>query len=91
MTVKNMDHPFSEDDGEEEVDDEDDGPQVDNSEEAQPKWYSSIGDLMHDVNTMRRKLCKHPVWKISIDEMLRKFKSRSAQASRMKRKPDLEG
>ena len=91
MTVKNMDHPFSEDDGEEEVDDEDDGPQVDNSEEVQPKWYSSIEELMHDVNMMSRTLCKHPVWKISIDEMLRKFKSRSAQASRMKRKPDLEG
>jgi hypothetical protein len=54
MTVKNMDHPFSEDDGEEEVDDEDDDPQVDNSEEVQPKWYSSIEDLMHDVNTMSR-------------------------------------
>ena len=52
MTVKNMDHPFSEDDGEEEVDDEDDGPQVDNSEEVQPKWYSSIEDLMHFFYTV---------------------------------------
>jgi hypothetical protein len=67
------------------VDFEDDTPQVENSEEAQPKWYSSIEEFIQDVNTTSRKLWKHSGWKISIDEMLRKCKGRSAQTFKTER------
>jgi hypothetical protein len=56
-----------------------------------PTWYFSIQDFVEHVNKVSQKLCKHPSWRISIDEMLRKFKGRSAQTYRMKRKPDKEG
>jgi preprotein translocase subunit Sss1 len=76
------------------VTDGDDDDEEEEEEEAPrpPIWYSSIiqGFIDH-VNNVSQKLCRHPGWKVSIDEMLRKFKGRSAQTYRMKRKPDREG
>jgi hypothetical protein len=42
------------------------------------------------VNSVSQKLCKHPGWQVAIDEMLRKFKGKSAETFQMK-KPDKEG
>jgi hypothetical protein len=60
-------------------------------EAPSPTRYASIQGFIDHVNNTSQKLCKHPGWKVSIDEMLRKFKGRSAQTYRMKRKPDREG
>jgi hypothetical protein len=63
------------------VTDGDDDDEEEEEEEAPrpPIWYSSIiqGFIDH-VNNVSQKLCRHPGWKVSIDEMLRKFKGRSA-------------
>jgi hypothetical protein len=74
---------YDEDDEEEDEEEEEEAPP--------PTWYASIQGFIDHVNNTSQKLCKHPGWKVSIDEMLRKFKGRSAQTSRMKRKPDREG
>jgi hypothetical protein len=63
------------------------GDDVDVKEEEDtppPTWYASIQGLIDHVNNASQKLCKHPGWKVSIDEMFRKFKGRSAQTYRMK-------
>jgi hypothetical protein len=42
------------------------------------------------VTRVSQKLCKHAGWQVAIDEMLRKFKGKSAETHRMK-KLDKEG
>lgn len=56
-----------------------------------PVWFEAIKGFVDHVNKVSKKLCKHPGWMLSIDEMLRKFKGRSSQTVRMKCKPDKEG
>mmetsp|Transcript_27865 Transcript_27865/g.52258 ORF Transcript_27865/g.52258 Transcript_27865/m.52258 type:complete len:104 (+) Transcript_27865:436-747(+) len=40
-------------------------------------WYSSVKHFFDDVNDTNHRLCKHPGFAISFDEMLRKFKGTS--------------
>lgn len=63
-----------EDDRRDDEDDveEDDFPE-EAKEEAQPLWYASIQNFVENVNNICKRVCKHPSWKISIDELLRKF------------------
>jgi hypothetical protein len=74
------------------VDDDDDDEEEDKDKEEAPPptWYASIQGFIDHVNNVNHKLCRQPCWKVSIDEMLRKFKGRSAQTYRTKRKPDRE-
>lgn len=60
-------------------------------EDSQPDWFHQVNDFINHIHKVIRKVCKHPGSIVSIDEMLRKFKGRSAQTYRMKRKPDKEG
>jgi hypothetical protein len=72
-------------------DNDDDEEDKDKEEAPPPTWYASIQGFIDHVNNVSQKLCRHPGWKVSIDEMLQKFKARSAQTYRMKRKPYREG
>jgi hypothetical protein len=54
-------------------------------------WYSTVTSVINHVkNRVLQKLCKHPGWQVAIDEMLQKFKGKSAEIYRTK-KPDKEG
>jgi hypothetical protein len=61
-------------DGDDNGDDEDE----DEEEAPPPTWYALVQGFIDYVNNVSQKLCRHPGWKVSIDEMLRKFKGRSA-------------
>ena len=54
-------------------------------------WYSKVGPLMDMLLKVLCLLCVHPGCKLSIDEMMKLFKGRSAQTHRMKKKPIKEG
>jgi hypothetical protein len=43
-------------------------------EAPSPTRYASIQGFIDHVNNVSPKLCKHPGWKVSIDEMLRNSK-----------------
>jgi Transposase IS4 len=43
------------------------------------------------VNKVSKKLCAHPGWTLSLDEMMKKFKGRSSETLRMPRKPAKKG
>lgn len=60
------------------------------SPEQQP-WYSKVKPLLDHVNQLSKRLCRHPGFALSVDEMMRKFKGRSMQTHRMKNKPIKEG
>jgi hypothetical protein len=56
-----------------------------------PQWVDTVSDFMSHVNKVSKTLCKHPSWNVSIDEMMKKFKGRSAQTHKMPRKPAKKG
>jgi hypothetical protein len=45
----------------------------------EPLWYEAIKGFINHVRKVSKDLCKHPGWVLSIDEMFRKFKGRSAK------------
>ena len=76
--------------------DEDDEVDEEGEEEAllntpAPLWYDTIKGFIYHVRKVSKELCKHPGWVLSLDEMLKKFKGRSAMTFRMKKKPEKEG
>jgi hypothetical protein len=79
------------------IDDEEEKQQETQQEEDEQQdppphqaWYLTITSFIDHVNHVSQKLHKHPGWQVAIDEMLRKFKGKSAETYRMK-KPDKEG
>lgn len=65
-----------------------------NEEEDAPiddGWFAKAAPLVEHVNTVLQRICWHPGFALSIDEMMRLFKGRSIQTHRMKHKPIKEG
>jgi Transposase IS4 len=55
------------------------------------KWYSAVKNIINHVNRINKLLLRIPGLILSLDEMLRRFKGRSAMTERLQRKPDKEG
>lgn len=66
-------------DSEEEDDDDDDDGESEAGAREEPLWYEAIKGFINHVRKVSKDLCKHPGWVLSIDEMFRKFKGRSAK------------
>lgn len=60
-------------------------------EDYEHKWYTAMKKLLIHINAVSKNICKIPGAILSLDEMLRLFKGRSANTERMARKPDKEG
>ena len=58
---------------------------------ADTVWYGKISMFLEHVLSVSRRLCIRPGSKVSIDEMMKRFKGRSGQTHRMKNKPIKEG
>lgn len=54
-------------------------------------WYKPIEGFIDHVNETSKKLCHHPGWTLSIDEMMKLFKGRSCETHRMPKKPVKKG
>jgi hypothetical protein len=67
------------------TDGDDEEEDKDKEEAPPPTWYASIQGFIDHVNNVSHKLCRQPCWKVSIDEMLRKFKGRSAYGNRIEK------
>jgi Transposase IS4 len=74
------------DDDAEEEEEEEEAPQ-----QAPPMWYSKVQSFVKHVNDVSKRLCRHPSWRLAIDEMMKRFKGRSRQTHKMKNKPVSEG
>ena len=74
---------------EEDKEEEEEEPTARTVDEA--SWYNKVAPLMDKVLQVSRALCKHPGTKLSINEMMKLFKGRSAQTHQMKKKPIKEG
>lgn len=76
-----------EDNEEEPVDDAD----ADIEREVDTRWYAKVGMLVDHFIEVAQRVCTQLGFCLSIDEMMKLFKGRSAQTARMKNKPIKEG
>jgi hypothetical protein len=81
----------NDDDEEEEPVDEEEDSSGSVADATPPTWFGAVEAFIDHINNASKKLCKHPGKTLSLDEMLKKFKGRSAQTFRMARKPGKEG
>jgi len=66
-------------------------PEEDMVETKDTRWYNKCAVFLDHVATTSRKICIKPGSRMSIDEMMKRFKGRSGQTTRMKGKPIKEG
>ena len=71
------------------VEEQDEDEEQDRQKEY--KWYHKAAPLVEHVNQTSKRICIRPSSRLSIDEMMKKFKGRSGQTCRMKNKPVKEG
>lgn len=76
-------------DDEEEFDQDDDNNNP--NQEADMRWYVKAAPIVDHMNAVSKKVCRHPSFACSVDEMMKLFKGRSKQTHRMKNKPIKEG
>ena len=77
-------------DDEEEFDDEAEPVRV-GDQPVDERWYSKAAIFVNHCNEVAKRLCRHPAFCCSIDEMMKLFKGRSAQMHHMKQTPIKEG
>jgi hypothetical protein len=77
----------NEDDFDEEPDDGNGGP----ADGGSSDWYHKVKYLLDHVVSTSKKMCPLPSTRLSIDEMLTRFKGRSTETFRMKAKPIKQG
>ena len=70
--------------GEEEEDD-------DTEVRSDVPWYSKAAPMIDQCVTISKRICVTPGSRLSIDEMMKRFKGRSGQTHRMKHQPIKEG
>jgi hypothetical protein len=70
------------DDEEEEPIDEEEVSSGSAADATPPSWFGPVEAFVEHINNVSQKLCKHPGKTLSLDEMLKKFKGRSAQTFR---------
>ena len=54
-------------------------------------WYAKAKKMLDQLVKVSKKICLHPSFALAIDEMMKRFKGRSAQTLRIKNKPIKEG
>ena len=77
-------------------DDDDDDAQGEDSEEdveqeVDSRWYKKAALFLEHVSAVSARICKFPGSRLSIDEMMKRFKGRALDTVRMKNKPIKEG
>ena len=75
-----------------ETDNDDKGEDMDDdngSKTPDERWFAKVAPIIDLVNETSK--CKFPVFCVSIDEQMKKFKGRSGKTFRMKNKPISEG
>lgn len=87
------DDPPGFEDAEDEVEEDSSEPSDDPEEEVQAdtRWYKKAALFLDHVSAMSKRICKFPGSRLSIDEMMKRFKGRSLATVRMKNKPIKEG
>ena len=63
--------------------DEDVEAQEDNPEDQDTRWYHKCEYFLDHVATVSRKICIKPGSRLSIKEMMKRFKGRSGQTTRI--------
>ena len=63
-----------------EQDDDSDDEDTPHTPTTQQKWYNKAFFLVEHVNKISQRLCRNPGFALAIDEMMKKFKGRSAHA-----------
>lgn len=80
-----------EDESEDYAQNEPENGEEDEEQECDQRWYKKVALFIDHVNSMSAHICIRPGSRLSIDEMMKLFKGRSAQTARMKGKPIKEG
>ena len=83
--------PELDDDNEEEEEEEEVIDDTDEERDVDTRWYSKCAMIVESFVETSQKLCTHLGKTLSIDEMMKKFKGRSAQTHKMKNKPIKQG